>query len=238
MATKFTHVYHVSPVSHIYALRATGYHQGTQAVPMHQAGVYVTSTYSDAVEWFISYVAHNKNLKHEQHRSTRLRDEGRGWQEEPHYYQHATIYKIKIPKWVLEKSWYNNNWEHEYFITYIDQLKIIWSRTYTYHELIQWSRRHDAYRNEINCLNYDTIAKRTPHNPAAQIYLQLKNHYAQDRLHGAPRTLKQEDLLRELLPYFCQDQYWQPHPIPTLTSTQKQELKPLIHKIQQIITPK
>jgi hypothetical protein len=89
MTTEFTHVYHVSPISHIHKLRETGSTKGIQAAPQHQAGVYVAPKYSDAIEWFISYVAHNKNLKPEQHRSTRLRNECRGWQKAPNYYQHA-----------------------------------------------------------------------------------------------------------------------------------------------------
>jgi hypothetical protein len=240
MTTKFTDVYHVSPVSHIHKLRPTGYHQGIQVVPQRQGGVYVAPTYADAIEWFVSYVAHNKHLKHDQHRSPRLREQGRGSQKDSTRYKYATIYKIKIPTSVLQQSWHNNNWEQEYFITQLDQLEIVWSRTYTFYQLARLSRQRNTNRYEINRYQspYDTIAKQAPHNPAATTYTQLKNHYAQTRLHGEPRDKHTEELLLKLIPYFCDNPYWRPHAIPQLTPAKKQELQPLIQKIHQIIKPR
>ena len=236
MATEYTTVYHVSPEGDLHKLRATGSHRGRQACPQGTAGVYVAPKFNDAVQWAISYVCHKKDDKHGAVRSNRLRETCRGHHKKSGYYQDATIYTVRVPKSVLTKSWFGSSWENEYFVTDIDSLEIVAKTTYDFHELCQISKRHNGRRFENTCKDYISLAKHCPQNFAAKEYLRLRSEYDDQLLkriqpkRTEPKSI--ERLLSKLIPFFAEDMYWRPKPIPHLEDQQKEKVLTLIEQIK------
>ena len=97
---KMSIIWHASPNSNLFKLRATGSSKKLQAIPMEEAGLYVCPRFRDAVIWFLSYISGKKNNY-----------------SSLNPYKEGTIYKLEIPTVVLERSWYSENWEPEYFIS-------------------------------------------------------------------------------------------------------------------------
>ena len=79
------------------------------------------------------------------------------WQLDKILQREKIIYQIhtcRIPKDVLKRSW-SNSWENEYFITDLDQLEIIGSKTYNGQELVnlycRWRQKNsEAYDLRTN----------------------------------------------------------------------------------------
>ena len=169
----WAYIYHVSPESGLYKLRPTGAHKGTQAHTQGKAGIYVAPKFGDALAWYISFVRWKK-------RGSNL------------YYRSATIYKIKIPKSVLERSWSANFWEKEYFISEddLDQVEIVSQKTYNGQELVNLAHRNTLKSYEAKGKDPERIAKGSKGNIAAVEYLRLLekyrnlmlNHYSVDSI--------------------------------------------------------
>lgn len=163
----FTYVYHVSPESGIVKLRPTGTHKGIQAKKQLQAGIYVAPKFKDSVEWFLSFVAHKK-------KSNR--------------YSHGTIYKIKIPIEVLQRSWFSDSWEKEFFIVEedMDRLEIVSSDTYEFAELQSMSSRWKwrKYEQILPKSDPEKTAHRLRANLACRVYLARKEDFRKMMLEG------------------------------------------------------
>jgi len=117
---KMSIIWHASPNSNLFKLRATGSSKKLQAIPMEEAGLYVCPRFRDAVIWFLSYISGKKNNY-----------------SSLNPYKEGTIYKLEIPTVVLERSWYSENWEPEYFISEDDvkYIKILSKKTFSIKEL-------------------------------------------------------------------------------------------------------
>lgn len=212
---QFTYVYHVSPESDLYKIRPTGKHSGTHVEDQDSMGIYVAPKFRNAVAWFVSYVMGKKRRTQDKKRSKRVQELGIGFHDDPFYYRTATIYKIQIPKDILSKSWYNNFWEPEYFIEdkYLDQIKIVSSKTYRAQELVDLYSRH-------NRAAFDARSKDTTHeakksrNLAAKVYLHYKEKAAQAALKGKQFNKEAvSSLLSSLTRYFQKDMWFDIKPM-------------------------
>lgn len=126
-------VWHASPNSNLFKLKAKGSSHKKQAVNQGKAGVYVAPTYRDAVNWFLSYVVNTKSSK------------------EINLYKYCTVYKCTIPQEILDRSWYSSNWEPEYFIEEDDikHLQIISRKTENLYDLLRAEKRRSNSDSEF-----------------------------------------------------------------------------------------
>jgi hypothetical protein len=184
-----TYVYHVSPDSSIGRLRATGSNRGQQSVKMGKSGIYVAPKFKDAVVWGVSYVSGKKYNTQKPNERLKEKESGGGWHGDsgPKNYKNLTIYKIEVPKELLKNVWSSSSWEPEYFIPseYMDQIKIVKSKTYSLNDLIIMDSRSGQKRTE-SLLARDSVGieKASKTNLAARYYLELKNLYNQYLLRG------------------------------------------------------
>lgn len=194
---KKTYVYHISPVSNLKKIRPTGVNKGQQSVKMGKAGIYVAPKFKDAVAWGTTYVAMKKYDT--QKRNERVKELGIGTHGEkgPKHYQELTIYKIEIPKEILNKSeiWRSSFWEPEYFIPeeYVDEMRIVQSKTYTTNELSLMYNKFSQKRMEFMTKDIEIIKKISKTNLAAKYYLELITSYNNALLKGKKPIISDSD---------------------------------------------
>lgn len=189
-AKQYATVFHVSPESNLYRLKPTGNKSGTRAVDMNEPGIYVSPKFSTALKWWFSFVVGKKEHKQNTNRSERLKDKGKGFHGMPMRYQTLTVYKIQIPKNILENLWYSNFWEEEYFIPekYIDELNIVSSKTMTANEAlpsvqrierkdIETDRNRKAKEKELNIEKNKTWIANEYKRLKNQLHENLTNNY-------------------------------------------------------------
>lgn len=194
------YVYHVSPKSGINRLRPTGSHRGQQSVRMGKGGIYVAPKFRDAVSWALSYVMGKKYHTQKPNNRLKQKEEGGGNHGEngPRNYKNITIYKIEISKDLLSKKgvWGSNFWEPEYFIPgeYMNEMKIIESKTYSMDEILRINSRSEQKRTElhINSSN-NKIKKASKNNLAAKYYLELLELYNSTLLRGKKPIIKDDE---------------------------------------------
>ena len=187
-------VYHVSPRSDVFELRPTGSKKGQRSyIGKKQSGVYVAPRFRDSVAWAVTYVGGIKSKS--QKPNERLKEKGGGLHGEdgPINYKYLTIYQMKVPKEILQKSAYESLWEPEYFISAdnIDQLKIIKSKTYSLEELQFIYNRMSQKRYEVRGNDINDIKKASKTNIAARYYLELIDIYNKKLMKGAKPLLKE-----------------------------------------------
>lgn len=184
-SSQMAKVYHVSPESHLGKLRPTGFHKGVQSSPQRQEGVYVAPKFRDAVAWAASFVIHQKDKAQEKKRSDReYKTDQYGMHKEPMKYKNVTIYELQVPKELLQKSWYNNSWEPEYFITDVDAITIVSSQTYTKDEIFKLYRVQTAQRQDHHHKEPEKVAGELRGNYAAKEWLRLKEIMRSKALKG------------------------------------------------------
>jgi len=162
--SKTATVWHCSPNSNLYILKATGMHSGTQAVKQNKAGIYVAPKFRDSLMWFASYVRSKKDHLHKHINQ---------------HYDQGTFYKIEVPQFVLKKSWFNNSWEPEYFIQEEDihNLKIIKKETYNAREVNKMLFRIDnKEKAERQNRRENKANKQLKSNYAFKVYQELKEY--------------------------------------------------------------
>jgi hypothetical protein len=189
-------VYHVSPRSDMFELRPTGSKKGVRSyIGKKQSGVYVAPRFRDSVAWAVTYVGGIKSQS--QKPNERLKEKGGGWHGEngPRDYKHLTIYQIKIPKEILEKSTYESFWEPEYFIPeeHMDSMRIIKSKTYSIKDLQKLYEKSNAKRYEVKGNDINDIKKASKTNIAARYYLELIDIYNKKLMKGAKPLLKEPE---------------------------------------------
>jgi len=186
-------VYHVSPRSDMFQLRPTGSKKGQRSyIGKKQPGVYVAPKFKDAVAWAVSYVSGIKSRN--QRPNERLKEKGGGFHAEKvdTNYKNLTIYQIKVPKEILQKSAYESFWEPEYFISQdnMDQLRIVKSKTYSLGELQTIYERMSQKRHEVRGDSINDIKKASKTNLAARYYLELIDLYNQKLMSGKKPVFK------------------------------------------------
>jgi len=176
-----TIVYHVSPESDIHTFRPRGKNTGTQAIPMDQPGIYVAPTFFDSLKWWFSFVGGKKRDQQTQNRSERLVGKGKGFHSGPMYYQNLTIYKLSIPKVILDQSWGSNFWEKEFFISKdnLKSINIVGKRTYAAKEALSLLKRMENTKSEQENpkKSFDETAKKVRTSEISNLYLKLKEQY-------------------------------------------------------------
>jgi len=253
-----TYVYHVSPDSSIRKLRATSARKGLQAVKQGTSGIYVAPKFKDAVAWAISYVGGKKYYTQEPNDRLKERESGGGWHGEsgPRNYDNLTIYKIEIPQEILKNTWSSRSWEPEYFIPseYLNNMRIVQSKTYSMNDLIIKNNRSDQKRFEINFLsNLKLIRNASKTNLAARYYLELIELYNQNLLKGkkpaintfepdssSVHRIDNEHLIRQKIEklkdyIYLSDGWINIKAIDKLTKDQEQEVKKIYKEIRQMI---
>jgi hypothetical protein len=249
-----TYVYHVSPDSTIVKLRPTGSHKGQQSVKMGIGGIYVAPRFRDAVSWALSYVMGKKY--HTQKPNERLKEKeyGGGWhgEEGPRSYKKITIYKIEIPKNLLSKKgvWGSDFWEPEYFIPgeYMDEMKIIESKTYSIDEIIRINNRSEQKRSEVRFNGYENKIKiASKNNLAAKYYLELLDLYNRSLLKGKKPIIntdtssKNDHLINQKIEklknnyIFDSGDSWSTIYIKKLSAKEEQEVKKTYQEIKGMI---
>lgn len=197
--SKPTYVYHISPESDLKRLRATGSHVGVQARNQKMAGVYVAPDFKSAIAWGSSFVGHKKGDLQNKKRNDRLKEKGGGFHSDENAmtYKNLTIYKIQIPSALLKQSdiWSSRSWEPEYFIPekYLDQLKIVNKKTYTFGQLNSMYSRNLNKRHEFIAKDIKLVEKLKTKNLAARYYLELIANYNQKLLMGKNPVLSSTD---------------------------------------------
>lgn len=253
--SKKTFVYHVSPDSNIGLLRATGSHKGQQSVKMGMGGIYVAPRFKDAIAWATSYIM---GKKYDTQKPTeRVKEKGRGRHGEkgPNSYKELTIYKIEISKDLLSKKgvWGNNWWEPEYFIPgeYLDEMKIIESKTYSRDEIITIQNRSEQKRTEISGNSYNNkIKQASKFNLAARYYLELLELYNRFLLMGKKPIIKDDEnswsrskndhlvhqKIEKLKKYiFDSDNNWTTIHVKKLNKKEEQEIESIYQEIKKMI---
>jgi hypothetical protein len=177
-------VWHVSPIENIYKLKPTGRNSGTQAVKQGQAGIYVAPSFRDCVKWWVSYVAGTKTKK--------LRKIGgypRGDNDKQFSYEYdeANIYEIEIPKNILDKCWYSNDWEKEFFVPeeYIPQLRIVSSKKYKSSELLKiYKKDENKKMNDWGAREKRKMIAAAKSSEPIRLYFYFKEKLANYMLRG------------------------------------------------------
>lgn len=170
-------VWHVSPNSSIYKLKATGRNSGVQAIKQGQAGIYVAPSFMDSIKWWTSYVSGTKLRK--------LKDRG-GFPNEDgspfkYGYGEAALYEIEIPKSILSKCWYSEDWEKEYFVPeeFIDEMKIISVKKLSSSEI---KKIYDNYEKRKQVVRSNQFVKEYQKNFAYKTQEEYKSKFADFRL--------------------------------------------------------
>ena len=221
----YTHVYHASPESNIYRFKPTGYHKGHQSIRMNRGGIYVAPKFHDAVAWATSYVAYKKGKHSNSATSVLFRD--------------ITIYKIRIPKHILARSWSENWWEEEYFISDEDlrSIRIISEKTYDFHELFKIYKKEKSLKFELSRSRWEIGASHI-HNQAAKCYLQLKEELNTLLLAGWKVDLDSaRNIFRRFEP-FLWDRCWKvgldAKPKDSVTPEEKNQVDCLVKQMKQV----
>lgn len=245
---KKTYVYHVSPKSSIVRLRPTSARKGLQAIKQGTSGIYVAPKFRDAVAWATSFVGHKKY--NTQKPNERLKEKGGGYHGDkfPETYNNLTIYKIEVPEDLLKIVWKSSSWEPEYFIPaeYMDNLKIIKSKTYSMNDLILMDNKRSQKRTELASSSLLTIKKASKSNLAARYYLELTDFYNQYLLKGKKPILNDDPkysndhLIRQkidkLKDYIYEnDNYWTYKIREKLNKAQQLEVEKLYLEIKKLI---
>jgi hypothetical protein len=212
----FTYVFHASPENNLYKMRPSG--RKGQSLERGEAGLFVAPSFSDAVKWAVSFVAHKKKS-------------GKPFQQ-------ITIYKLKVPKKLLVNAWKHSWWEKEYFIpeSEMDQIEIVQFKTYPYTKLIEISNKeeHIKFAHRRN----RTRPENLPNNYAAQEYLRLRSDIADYAMKKKSKYNinfnKLEELLASLKKYFTSG-LWQDEPKETLSSEEIFEVKKIVARIESIL---
>lgn len=203
-------VYHASPENGIHIFRPTGRYKGQQSIPMNEGGIYVAPTFKDAVAWAATYVSYKKGKNvDKEFQSVK--------------YRNITIYKISVPKHILDSSWSNSSWEKEYFISgkYVNLLEVASKETYNVYEIKKMYERYIYRQSSIMC---DKYTVRHANNLASKYYLQLKEKLNKMVLSGyVIDTIK-------INPFFSRLSA-----IATGSTAEKDELEWLVEKINDVI---
>jgi len=237
-------VYHASPESGLYVIRPHGKKKGTHSRQQSKSGIYVAPRFKDAVKWVTSYIAWKKGSF----------DAPRSWKKDPEkpdkihhespmYYQNFTIYKLRVPKEVLERSWGSSWWEKEYFIIDDDlpTLEIVSSKTFTLQELKDIDRRQVYRSHEHRSARGEPfqIAKKLKQtNLAAKEWLRLTDILVKRVFQGINKDRKERasELLRNQLPRFFVGDWWQEEPPKErLTPEQEEQVKAIVKQIENLL---
>ena len=190
---RMTTVFHVSPNSNIYKLRATGSHKGAQAVKQNKAGIYVAPKFEDALIWFLSYVTTTKHPKI--HGSKSHYDD---------FYKNATVYTIELPKEVLDRSWFSNFWEREYFIEEKDipLMQIVAKKTYSEKEISNMYKRINDSRRAVRFKSGSlekALETTDKTNFATKTYKELNSFYSNYKLRNSNTNPELEESVKNIL---------------------------------------
>lgn len=188
-------VYHVSPRSDMVKLRPVSYKKGVRSyIGKGKPGIFVAPRFKDAVAWATSYVS---GKKHDTQQTTeRLKEKGGGRHSLKFKgYRDLTVYQIKMPKEVLNRSVFTDWWEREYFITAEDMqfMNIVKSKTYSIDELLKMQSNFDNIRTNVIPTTITQIKELAKTNLAAQYYLELKKLYSDSLLSGAKPVIASSD---------------------------------------------
>jgi hypothetical protein len=249
-----TYVYHVSPDSNITNLRPTGHHRGQQSVKMGMGGVYVAPRFRDAISWALSYVIGKKYYTQRPNQRLKEREKGGGHHGEkgPTNYKNITIYKIEVPKNLLNKKevWGSSFWEPEYFIPekLMGEMKIIESKTYSMDELVRINDRSEQKRWELRFNSSDNkIKEASKNNLAARYYLELLDLYNKSLLQGKKPIInndtnsKNDHLIHQKIEslknnyIFDSSNNWTTIYIKKLNSKEQQEVRKIYQEIKRMI---
>lgn len=246
-------VYHVSPRSDMVKLRPVSYKKGVRSyIGKGQPGIFVAPRFKDAVAWATSYVS---GKKHDTQQTTkRLKEKGGGRHGLKFKgYQYLTIYEIKIPKEVLERSVFTAWWEREYFIVAEDMqfMNIVKSETYSIKELLKMQSSFDNTRTNVIPKTITQIKELAKTNLAARYYLELKKLYSDSLLSGAKPVIASNDdrpifsrdsdhivdlEIKKLMKYmFKHSSSWRMIPIIVLDKNQEKEVIEMYKKIKSMI---
>ncbi len=169
-------VWHASPTSNIYKLKPTGRNSGVQAVKQGQAGIYVAPSFMDSVKWWMTYVSGTKTKKLRKIGGYPKSDEADA--KFSYNYDIATIYEIEIPKKILDKCWFSNDWEKEYFIPeeYIPHLKIISSKKYHTNDLSKIYKKNERKKmDDLGSRELSKMQEASKSNEAIRLYFYFKD---------------------------------------------------------------
>jgi hypothetical protein len=235
---RWAYVYHVSPESGLRVIRPQG------SPKQSRPGIYVAPKFKNVVAWFVSYVTWKKGKM----------KTPKAWQkdpdkpsvrhhESPMYYQEATIYKLRVPKEVLERSWSENSWEKEYFIIEDDLpiVEIVSSKTYRKNELNDLYQRQSNKSYEARAGRYDPMrAAKELHltNLAAKEWLRLKDVIAARAMKGGISNYTKKDiniLMSKLQNLFTGDWFWDKERVERLSLKQEAEAQKLVKSIESLL---
>jgi len=233
----WTYVYHASPESKLYVIRAQG------SPKQSEPGIYVAPQFKDAVAWFVSYVTWKKGTM----------KAPKSWQkdpdrpnylhhESPMYYREATIYKLRVPKEVLERSWSDAFWEREYFIVENDlpSVKIVSSKTYHLEDLKALYRRQTNKAFEARAGRHDPMrAAKELHltNQAAKEWLRLKDVIVDRVMKGDISGRRKQDIntrMRKLQNLFAGG-LWDIKRVERLSPKQEAEVQQIVKSIEGLL---
>jgi len=221
-----THVYHASPESGLYVIRPHGKRKGTHSRKQPSAGIYVAPSFKDAVNWSASYVVWKK------------RSGGNLGS-----YREITIYKLRVPKEVIGRSWSEDWWEKEYFIVEDDlpTVEIISSKKFTHGEIngISGRQRNKAHQQRTARYKPMRAAKELQlTNLAAKEWLRLKDVIV-DRVFKADmakdRKERINDLMGQLQDLFTGDWWENKDPVAKLSPQDEAKARQLIQNIESLL---
>ncbi len=242
--SKIATVWHVSPTSNIYKLKATGRHGGgVQAVKQGQAGIYVAPSFRDCVKWWVSYVSGTKTNKLRKIGGYPKKDD----KQFSYEYDEANIYEIEIPQKILEKCWYDNNWEKEFFIPeeYISQLKVVSSKKYKSRDLYRIYRKDEEKKNnDWGARHNRTMIAAAKSSEPVRLYLHFKEKLINYMLRGGyskdslliNNIEKSINSLRKIAMYYTNDSVFKPAYKTEFTLEEKQEINRIKNYLNSIFS--
>jgi hypothetical protein len=229
----YIQVYHVSPVSGLYRIRPQH--------SRHGEGIFVAPKFSDAVAWFVSYVKWKKGKTQKDKRNERLKEKGKGFHDPELHYQFGTIYRLRVPKDILDNAWSSNWWESEYFLpeSALKNITIEWQKTYTNKEFVAMYERQKNVKYNVRSYNPEKIAKELRSNVAAQMYLNLLEKFRSLLLQGKQLEKDQiKELFRKLQSHFFRDYYSYDGPKKFLQADNPQEVDRIVKQILEKLEAK